>query len=485
MITVMMRYIFLLLSINLTTTFSLSAQVVTVSEELTLRSDMAYELIGELENQYLVFLNNEHTFQVQAYDEDLRATWEKDIELEKRRPEILSIIPTTEQFTLIYQHRHKGDLLIRANVYDAGANLKDSIVIKNLGMPFGSSYYQVVRSQDRSKILLFTEHTSGEIEVFAFDLENMQLLWETSFLPENMVLSRDSHQIVVTNEGRMYYIILKNNYRSRIKDHYYEIFYQDENMESIGRYEINLGDRLTYDVYFEYDDLNDRLVAGGFHAEKNLAWAKGYFLFQLEEGESNDYQIDYYDFSEVLVNDFLERDAPSKLKGIFDTNIQQIILRQDGGLLIVAERVRTNERNYGTLPSRTLYNPALDNIGGSVDHYYEHLLVISIHPNGDKHWANVLRKRQYSQDDGAVFSSFFAIKSPRNLHFLFNDEIREENTVSEYLVKGGGSSERNSVMNTENQKLRLRFQAAVQTAADELVIPSERRNRLKLVRVKF
>lgn len=481
----MIKYIFLFINISWLSVCSLSAQVVTVSEELALRSDMAYEVIGEIKDQYLIFLDKEQYFQVQAYDENLRATWEKDIELEKRRPEILSIVPTQEQFYLIYQHRDRGDLILRANVYDAGANLKDSTVIKNLGMPFGSQYYQVVRSQDRSKILLFTERTSGEIDVIAFDLENMRLLWETSFLPENMVLSRDSHQIVVTNKGKMYYIILKNNYRSRIKDHSYEIFYQDEGMESIGRYEINVGDRLTYDVYFEYDDLNNRLVAGGFHADKNLAWAKGYFLFQLQEGESNDYQIDYYDFSEELVNDFLERDAPAKLKGIFDTNIQQIILRQDGGLLIVAERIRTNERNYGTIPSRTLYNPALDNIGGSVDHYYEHLLVISMHPNGDKHWANVLRKRQYSQDDNAIFSSYFAIKSPRNLHFVFNDEIREENTVSEYLLKGSGASERNSVMNTESQKLRLRFQAAVQTAADEVVIPSERRNRLKLVRVKF
>ena len=49
-------------------------------------------------------------------------------------------------------------------------------------------------------------------------------------------------------------------------------------------------------------------------------------------------------------------------------------------------------------------------------------------------------KKQYSQDDNAIFSSFFLFQNPRELRFLFNDDIKTENTVSEYIITGSGTS---------------------------------------------
>ncbi|MCB0626438.1 MAG: hypothetical protein KDC43_21590, partial [Saprospiraceae bacterium] len=92
---------------------------------------------------------------------------------------------------------------------------------------------------------------------------------------------------------------------------------------------------------------------------------------------------------------------------------------------------------------------------------------------------------QYSQDDDAAYSSYFLLKTPYNLRLLFNDEIKYENTVSEYVIQGNGHFDRNAVMSTENQKLRLRFTDAIQVASNALIVPSERRNRLKLVKVTY
>ena len=57
--------------------------------------------------------------------------------------------------------------------------------------------------------------------------------------------------------------------------------------------------------------------------------------------------------------------------------------------------------------------------------------------------------------------------------------------MSEYVIQGNGKHERNSVLSTENQDIRLQFRASVQTGAREFIVPSERRNRLRLVRVRF
>jgi hypothetical protein len=71
------------------------------------------------------------------------------------------------------------------------------------------------------------------------------------------------------------------------------------------------------------------------------------------------------------------------------------------------------------------------------------------------------------------------------LRILFNDEIKYENTCSEYLLSPLGDFDRNSLLNTMGQGLRLRFRDALQISPSECLVPSEFRNKLKLVLVRY
>jgi len=84
-----------------------------------------------------------------------------------------------------------------------------------------------------------------------------------------------------------------------------------------------------------------------------------------------------------------------------------------------------------------------------------------------------------------MYSSFLLFKTPERLRLLFNDEIKQENTVGGYEVTGNGYIERKTVFNTDYQKLKLRFRDGVQVSNEECIIPSERSNRLNLVRIVF
>ena len=163
-----------------------------------------------------------------------------------------------------------------------------------------------------------------------------------------------------------------------------------------------------------------------------------------------------------------------------DSSVRETILRRDGGALLVAEKNHIFERRSGV--NRTYFNGIPSNM---VDYFFDELLIFSIHPDGKSHWQNILHKKQYSQDDGGVYSSYFLFKTSHYLRFLFNDEIRFENTISEYVLNGYGEYDRNSILSTTNLDLRLRFRDAVQVAANTLIVPSERRNRLKLVKMEF
>ena len=111
--------------------------------------------------------------------------------------------------------------------------------------------------------------------------------------------------------------------------------------------------------------------------------------------------------------------------------------------------------------------------------------MFALHPDGSEHWNAVLHKKQYSQDDDAMYSSYFLFKTPEMLRLLFNDEIRLENMVSEFVIRGNGYHRRQSVFSTDYQRLRLRLKDAVQVSYNECIVPSERNSRLSLVKITF
>ena len=186
-------------------------------------------------------------------------------------------------------------------------------------------------------------------------------------------------------------------------------------------------------------------------------------------------------FDESLLTEVNGRNV-DVTRGLSDFTVQRVALRQDGGAVVIAELVKEYSRR-SSLPMQRENGAFMRD--GWVDYYFEDMILFAINPDGTEHWKEVLRKRQYSQDDDAIYSSFFLFKTPERLRFLFNDEIKQENTVGGYEVTGTGYIERKTVFNTDYQKLKLRFRDGIQVSNNECIVPSERNNRLNLVRIVY
>ena len=474
-----MKYVLLFFCFS--SVFGAFAQQVTVSEPLNVRSDMGYEIIGTLQDNLLLFRDRSTLFEVQSYTAEMELGWVKELELDKRRPQVLGLTSDKKTFTILYQKRFKGDLILKAHKYDAGANLLDSVVVVNLGRPFYTPDFQIELSEDRQKMLIYYFDQAREFHAKVFDVPSMRLDWETQFEPADMVLIRDYRQTLVDNDGNVYLVLERDNRKSKQDNHHYEVYrYGPSESMRANSVRVAMDGMLTYDVFFNYDNLNRQLVAGGLYSDGNRGRAEGVFYLRVDNfGQRQGLQ--FHPFDDVFIADLVDRNPEKTQKGLTQAVVREIVLRRDGGILLIGERSREQERNAGT--GRSYSN----GYGGRyvVDYFYEDLFVVSLHPDGDLHWKNVLHKKQYSQDDDAIYSSYLLAKTPSSLRLLFNDEIKQNNTVSEYVVRGDGHADRNSVMSTANQQLRLRFRDGVQVAANELIVPSERRTRLKLVRVKY
>lgn len=458
-------------------TWQCLAQKVTISDPFSVRTDDKYEFIGKIKNQYLVFHDKGVEFEIKAFDKNMHSSWDKEIELEKRRTKVLGVVPGKDGFAVVYTHRKKRKLNVLVSRFTPSANLLDTATVKNFGNQLLTPNLQVIRSEDKKTILLYQIKEQKKIEATAFSLENMEVLWERTLQPEGMAYYETYEQMVLNNQGDLFVILKKDNRKNKKDEHHYEI-HKITRENDYNFFSVHMQDRLTYDIDFSFDNKNDLLIAGGLYSDKNRGRANGYFFMSIPPEDPSSHKLIFENFNEELTSKLIGKKADSK-KGVADVDIQEIVHRHDGGVLLIIERNRHLERGSGG--TRVGYS------GGRsfVDYYYDDVLVVSLHPDGQKHWEQVLHKKQYSQDDDAMFSSYFLLKTPSNLRFIFNDEIKLENTVSEYVLNGNGDYERNSVLSTDDQRIQLRFAHAMQVGSREFIVPSVMRSKMKLIRVKY
>ncbi len=454
--------------------------VITISDELSVRSDAQYILVGSLKDRFLIFRDLSPKFKVQAFNEHLKLGWEKELELDKKRPEVLDVIASKSDFSVIYKYRQKGRVYLKINKYDPGANLIDSMTIQNLGSTFQLSEFDVLPSEDKKTILVYQLENATKLRALSFKIDQMTLLWDQTFALKDLNVYRDEPQILVDNRGNMYFIMDKDNRKVRWEDHHFEVMQYGSDYTSIETYSLPMSTKLTYDVRFEFDNFNKKLVAGGLYSVDNRGRSDGYFYLNAPPKQADRFLLAFHPFEEKFIAELMDK-KEGKEKGLTEVAVQEIVFRRDGGILLIGEQNRESERRV--VSGRSFYDTSRKSY--IIDYYMEDLFVLSMHPDGNKHWASILHKKQYSQDDDATYSSYFLAKTPKNLRLLFNDEIKAENTVSEYVLSGNGEFERNSVLSTQDQRLRLSFRNAIQVSAREIVIPSERRGRVKLVRIRY
>lgn len=450
-------------------------QTITISEELPLRNDYAYTILGWVGGDLLLFRDMGHEYFVQAFDEEMHLKWEREILLGPRKADIIGVVPHEDQFHLIFGMRDKGDYILQHRSFDHTVTLQDTMTLDTVPNIFITPRYLIAESEDKSKVLLFREINNG-IHLCSYDLTQRHVLWKNEFEFSVGNLHRDYSSMEVTNDGNFYLVLEPDKFLQKVQ--HLEVFSSRNTGEMIHE-TLDLGNYQAYDFHTQYDNHNDNLVITGLYSDRNVVRAQGFYFFRYKPGHPH--KMNVLPFDESILAEVHGKDV-SSVRGLTDFNVKKVALREDGGAVLIAELNKEFSRR-SSLPVRR-ENGSFTR-GGWVDYYYEDLILFAVNPDGTEHWKKVLHKRQYSQDDEAIYSSFFLFKTPTRLRFLFNDEIKQENTVGGYEVTGTGYVERKTVFNTDYQKLKLRFKDGLQVAYNECIVPSERNNRLNLVRIKY
>lgn len=457
------------------------AQSVTVSKEMPLKSDLAYDLLGLVGDNILLYRDRgNHKYNIEVFDKEMAFVKERDIKFEKKKVDVHGIVARDSSFNMMYSYKEDGEIIHMIRKYDGDMILQDSTELFRLPKTFKKKRYLLETSESKKFSILFNFEDATKMEFYLIRHDSLDILYKKILEVKDLDLRDRFKKVILTDRSEILILLEKKNSRYSKSENHLGLFILDRGASY--RYtQINNHERLVSDVDMAFDNVNRRVCVVGLWHDKHKDSAKGYFYLNkpfitLEEEEEM--------ILENFVPDFLA-EANSKEIGksaeLKDFVLNQVTLRQDGGFIFFAESQRAYTR-------RTSYQSTYgrgEGLSGWMDHFFDDVVAIAVHPDGKEHWRRVLFKKQFSQDDSAIFSSYFLMKTPSRLKLVFNDEIKNNNTVSEYILDPIGRFNRNSLLSTDYQNLKIRFADAIQISSNEFIAPSEKNRKLSLVKIAY
>lgn len=466
-------------------TLSLLAQQVDISPEQTIRDNVTYEIIGKIKSKVLMYRSEGTEYEIQAYDTDMQKDWDEPLEFERKTIKSYGFSNTNSEFSLLYSYRRKGKMHIHARQYDGKAKLMRIDTLKTYERRAFMPDLKFIESQNKQLVLLYSIQKNKAMEAFVFDTRNRQILWDKVFTPADLKFREEFVDVFLDNKGNAHFVFEKDNKRLKKEKNRFEIFTYNRATETESITMLPLKNRLWSDVMFEYDNRNEKLIGAGLYADKLKSIAEGYFYLNIDLFQQEDRTLKFHKFTPDYIKTVLgkEKIKKSQAKGFIEIEVQEVVLRSDGGILLIVERTKEHSRDAANYQSS--FNGRDNEMIQRVDYFYNDIMLFSVNPDGTPHWNQILHKRQYSQDDGGIYSSYFLLKTPKSLRFLYNDQIKRENIVNEYIVTGSVEPKRKNVLNTAGEKIMLMLREAEQVSSNEIIIPSEHRRELKLVKVSY
>jgi hypothetical protein len=294
---------------------------------------------------------------------------------------------------------------------------------------------QYEHSVNKRKLLCYRNLAQGlrneKISYHLFDSESDSVVSGFISLP----FPDDKFQvrkIVVDNDGYIY-LIGKYYISGRVRnpeDYGFLLYrYQPGNPDG-ERLDIELGELFINDLTIKAGKEGNVFLAG-FYSHHSSDEIIGSCFFRISDSLQVAVQSTQR-FSDEFLKNFLRDVQIERGRELRNFYLDNIILRSDGGALLIAEKYYTT------------YNTYVDMYGYMVDqriHHYDDVIVSSVAANGDLEWSAVARKRQQSESrdhlsyldvvSGNTLFLVYTYNPPRDPRSLYVQEVGMDGSVTE------------------------------------------------------
>lgn len=404
------------------------------------------------------------TILLEYYDKNqmkLKKSAELDLKFKKKRRDFENVIVAGGNMYFLTsfnnQAKKKNYLFAqRVNLKTLRASQKliklAEVGTKNLYQEGGFRHHL---SKDTSKVLIYSMLPKKKKQPERFSLQvfdnQMDLLWDKEvqlpFNDEKFAVE----EYKVDNEGNVYMLGVIYQDKARVRrsgspNYQYVILAYRNGGESVEEYKINLNKKFITDLTFRVAKNGD-LIFSGFYSDKGTYSVKGTYFFRLNPTTKEIYNKNLKAFDFDFLTEHLSDNQYNKAKKnakrgvpeLYRYALDDLILRSDGGAVLVAEqyyvqRRYNNNNSYGYSPygfgygygfnRYRSYNDPYNRYNDDYEYFYNDIIVVNIQPNGEIEWTARIPKQQVTRNDGGYYSSYAMSIANGKFYFVYNDNFK-------------------------------------------------------------
>lgn len=445
-----------------------------------------FSVIGKVDDKLYVYRGSAEGYYLDAYDANMQRQATVILDFLPKKCFGTKFITYNDKMVILYQTTESGRVVQYGTVLDKNGRLqKDPMQIDEAKSSFlggRSGLYEYAISPDKEHIIIYGAGTRGmelNTRVMWLDTDlNKQSTSEVSFSADNDISFGDG---IVDNDGH-FFLPAYTPYGARQYADRIWMLSLNVGATAFASTELPLNDFFAAGTYMELSRNGQRIYVGGFYSDRKNGNFMGivYSYYDLTAGEFK--ETKYIAFSDNLRMASGER---NKKRAFNDYRCKELIVRNDGGFVMIAEDFYISTRsNYNQgFGYYSWYYPTMSS--NTREYNYGDILAISCNGDGKPEWSKFIRKVQYSQDDGGLFSSYALINTGGSLGFMFNDFNLSRSRIQVASLDGNGTVNINSLKGIHNDAPDWLPKSGKQVSGNEFVVPCLKRNAICFAKVVF
>jgi len=472
------------------------AQKLTISPSPVDESGFEYlKVIGQDQDGYFILMSNlsletrrdrigfkNRKFRLAYYNTNLTPKWIKPIVAEPEDANIDAVTFINGNVLIVSSLENKNGISLFARWADNTGNLignKNAVAELLLSGEYEKA--RMVTSANKKRIALVVhEYNNDEKQtehVALFDsslkltsLKKIQIPFgEKKFSSTGYALSNNGDFVMLGMQSEKV-----KSFSSKRKTEYF-VYSSAVNDSGFVQQSVT-GEKQITGLGVEFDNVNSKAVLAGFYSEKQSYTGAGVFYASMDVTGNTGIKIKTSNIDpQKNIKLTGERNSRSGLS-IIGYPIERIVLRNDGGAVIVAEASYTSEYSY--------YDYFTQSFTQHTEYHFDNIVIISVNSDGSIDWSNIVEKDQTSIDDGGIFSSFCSLLNSEELIVVYNNDISRQNEILTVSIGNKGEVKQNKPV-ASGERLMLLPRSGKQVSENEMLVPAYKKKDLLLVRISF
>ena len=464
-----------------------------------------FEIIGRVSANILVFKNNHSENAISIYNPEMKLIQRVVLPFLPDRYTNMDFIQFPDFFYLICEYQKKNIVHLTAVKMDGQA--------QKMGEPFDLDTTQVNSSNAGKIYTNVVSEDKQHLMALKINTKNPRTYTFTSFLYDKNMELQDRHRISMLvedhadmftnfdldNEGQLVFTRFARA-GSGVYISHISFVTKAPLADTFAIRDVGTGERILDELKLKVDNFNKRYLISAFYYKQRRGNIEGLYTVIWDKASDAKLKESVTIFSDDLRT--MAKSSESNVKMAFnDYFIKKIVVKKDGGYLLISESEFTTTRGttfnrsdymYGPMNPIDYYSPyynpyyPYNRYGSSTINRYnsENIMVLSFDRNSNMEWSNVIPKSQFD-DEGTNQLSYQTVNTGGELHFLFNQFEKRTLLLMDQSISADGKITRLPTLHNLDKGYVFMPRIGKQVASNQIVIPCQYRNYLCFAKIDF